>query len=105
MFSFSGKAIEKTKTFTDKDILHIYLMATYRTRNSNLIDQLGRGRDGRITQDCCSALHDKLTPGKLFKVYDVKRGKKFKKGVINYMREKKLIGPKSNYLCVVIILF
>ena len=74
-------------------------MATYRTRNSNLIDQLGRGRDGRITQDCRSTLHDKLTPGKIFKVYDIKRGKKFKKGVVNYMREKKLIGPKSNYLC------
>ena len=87
--SFSDKAIEKTKIFTDKDILHIYLMATCRTRNSNLIDQLGRGRDGRVTQDCRSTLHDKLTTGKTFKVYDIKRGKKFKKGVVNYMREKK----------------
>ena len=52
-------------------------MATYRTRNSNLIDQLGRGRDGRITQDCRSTLHDKLNSGKTFKVYDIKRGKKF----------------------------
>ena len=52
-------------------------MATYRTRNSNLIDQLGRSRDGRITQDCRSTLHDKLTSGKTFKVYDIKRGKKF----------------------------
>ena len=46
MFSFSNKAIEKK--FKDKDILYKYLMATYRTRNSNLIEQLGRSRDGRI---------------------------------------------------------
>ena len=52
-------------------------MATYRTRNSNFIDHLGRSRDGRITQDCRSTLHDKLTPGKTFKVYDIKGGKKF----------------------------
>ena len=77
MFSFSDKAIEKTKIFTDRDIFHIYLIATYRTRNSNLIDHLGRSRNGRITQDCRSTLHDKLTSGKTFKVYDIKRGKKF----------------------------
>ena len=47
-------------------------MVTYRTRNSSLIDQLRRSRDGRITQDCRCTLHDKLTPGKIFKVYDVK---------------------------------
>ena len=47
MFSFSNKAIE-TFFFKDKDILHKYFMATYRTRNLNLIDQLGRSRDGRI---------------------------------------------------------
>ena len=64
-------------------------MATCRTRNSNLIDQLERGRDGRVTQDCRSTLHDKLTTGKTFKVYDIKRGKKFKKGVVNYTRKKK----------------
>ena len=67
MFSFSDKAIGKTKTFTDKDILHIYLMATYGTRNSSLIDHIGRSRDGGITQDCHSTLHDKLTPGKYSK--------------------------------------
>ena len=101
MFSFSDKAIEKTNIFTDRDIFHIYLMATYRTRNSNLIDHLGRSRDGRITQDCRSTLHNKLTPVKTFTVYDIKRGKKFKQSIVNYMREKKMIGPKSNYLCTI----
>ena len=72
IFSFSEKAIEKTKMFTDENTLHIYLMVTYRTRNSSLIDQLRRSTDGRITQDCRCTLHDKLTPGKIFKVYDVK---------------------------------
>ena len=48
MFSFSNKAIEKKKKFKDKDILHKYFTATYRTRNLNLIDQLGRSRDGTI---------------------------------------------------------
>ena len=100
MFSLNDKAIEKTKIFTDRDIFHIYLMATYRTINSNLIDHLGRSRDGRITQDCRSTLHDKWTPGETFKVYDIKRGKKFKKSIVNYMR-KKNDRTKSNYLCTV----
>ena len=43
-------------------------MATCRTRNSSLNGQLGRSRVGTITQDCCFTLHDKLTPGKIFKV-------------------------------------
>ena len=83
MFSFSDKAIEKTKIYTDRDIFHIYQL------NKNLINHLGRSRDGRITQDCRSMLHDKLTPGKRFKVCDIKRGKKFKKSIVNYMRQKK----------------
>ena len=68
-------------------------------RSSNRINQLGRSSDGRINQDCRCNMHYQLTFGKTFKVYDIKRGKKFKKNVVTYLREEKLLGEKSNYLC------
>ena len=72
---------------------------SYVTRNSNRIDQLGRSSVGRINQDCCCNMHYQWTFGETFKVFDIKRNKKFKKNVVTYLREEKLLGRKSNYLC------
>ena len=44
-------------------------------------------------------MHYQWTFGKTFKVYDIKRGKKFKNNVVTYLREEKHLGEKSNYLC------
>ena len=44
-------------------------------------------------------MHYQWTFGKTFKVYDIKRGKKFKNNVVTYLREEKHLVEKSNYLC------
>ena len=72
---------------------------SYVKRSSNRINQLRRSSNGRSNQDCRCNMHYQLTFRKTFKVYDIKRGKKFKKNVVTYLREEKLLGEKSKYLC------
>ena len=47
-------------------------MATFTTRSSNLNDLFRRSRDIAITQGWGSALHDKFTPGIIFKACEIK---------------------------------
>ena len=69
------------------------------TRNSNIIKKLGRSSDGRINQDCCCCMHEHWASQKNNKIYDIKRGKKFRKPVLEFMIKKNYITQHSNYLC------
>ena len=50
-------------------------------------------------QECQCNIHSNWAPEKDFKVYDIKRGKKFKKAVLCYMIQNNYLGKNSNYLC------
>ena len=49
-------------------------------------------------QECRCSIHSSWAAEKDFKVYDIKRGKKFKKAVLCYMIQNNCLGKNSNYL-------
>lgn len=69
------------------------------TRNLNIIKKFGRSSDGRINQDCRCCMHEHWASQKNNKIYDIKRGKKFRKPVLEFMIKKNYITQHSNYLC------
>ena len=50
-------------------------------------------------QKCRCNIHSNWAAEKDFKVYDIKRGKKFKKAVLRYMIQNNYLGKNSIYLC------
>ena len=69
------------------------------TRSANIIDRVARNRWGRILQECRCLMHEKWVEDKDFRIYDIKKSKKFKKPVLQFLIQKKYITKYSNYLC------
>ena len=69
------------------------------TRSANIIDKVGRSRWGRISQECQYLMHETWVEDKDFRIYDIKKSKKFKKSVLQFLIQKNYITKYSNYLC------
>ena len=69
------------------------------TRSANIIDRVGRNRWGRISQECRFLMNETWVQDKDFRIYDIKKSKKFKKPVLQFLIQKKYITKYSNYLC------
>ena len=50
-------------------------------------------------QECWCNIHSNWATEKDFKVYNIKRGKKFKKVIFCYMIQNNYLDKNSNYLC------
>ena len=69
------------------------------TRSANIIDRVGRNRWGRFSQECRCLMHETWVEGRDFRIYDIKKSKKFKKPVLQFLIQKRCITKYSNYLC------
>ena len=69
------------------------------TRSANIIDSVGRSRWGRISQECHCVMHETWVEDKDFKIYGIKKSKKFKKPVLQFLIQREYITEYSNYLC------
>ena len=69
------------------------------TSSANIIDRVARNRWGRILQEWRCLMHEKWVEDKDFRICDIKKSKKFKKPVLQFLIQKKYITKYSNYLC------
>ena len=64
------------------------------TSSANIIDRVARNRWGRILQECRCLMHEKWVEDKDFRICDIKKSKKFKKPVLQFLIQKKCITKK-----------
>ena len=60
------------------------------TRSANIIDRVGRNRWGRISQECRFLMNETWEQDKDFRIYDIKKSKKFKKPVLQFLIQKSI---------------
>ena len=54
---------------------------------------------GKNSQECRFLMNETWVQDKDFRIYDIKKSKKFKKPVLQFLIQKKYITKYSNYLC------
>ena len=65
--------------------------------------RIKKGTPQNNKKDCKCVIHDTLSDESPSRLYKVDKSKDFSKVNLNYLKEKKLFGPRSKYVCHICI--